>query len=149
MADELGTIAGRTVYGRLDHRGRGRVWLDDGVNNSFTGLVVLHIISSVIGCAFAISLFIAVNGDVWAAIFCLVSFGWQPLPYLSGRYPFCNAVWLVARRRSLFRITLSQALVRISRHVYREDRRNAVKAKQETEARRITEAIQEAMKALP
>jgi len=139
MSTKLGKIHGSTVYGELNHKGKGRIWLNRCEGHHTIPVIGAQVIIGVLGILSAFS-----GGILFSPIIWITTLGF----FVSGRCPYTKSVWNVGPKRSLFRITVPTALMRITKHLKQEHKYEICCRKQNETARQRIFAIQEAMKEL-
>lgn len=152
--NELGEIMGQQVYGELDYRGQGRVWLADG-DDTGQGTLPIAQLFGFSGVLYLMAWGLMKEGPTVLFVVGSVLLALALLPLLiwglTGRSPYHRMLWTVGPRRGLFRISLQTAFLRMSKRIVRDQRRAAAEAAQELKAKQYVDAVRAAIEqvALP
>ena len=136
MQTKLGVIHGHVIYASLNHKGKGCIWLSR--NESEYGFLIMG--SQVICCL--LSVFFGVEGPFFITPI-LVFFG--VLPFVFNRSPYVESMWRVGPSRSLFRMPVATALLRITKLLNEDQVRSDQRKHDAIKAGEIISVIQKAI----
>ena len=147
---------GELVCCRLDHRGKGSIWVDSSEPGYSTPLLMIQVVTFVMGSIVTGASLIGDKISLVMLVSGVILVGWNFVIFMFGRNLYEKAGWNVNVRRTIFRIPITKAIERslkyinkLHRKVEKEKEKELEIKDQDRQAELLVAHLKEILRELP